>query len=100
MLKMDIESNEWSCLDEMIASNSLANVKQLALEIHLNSDKHSPDASKLLKQWQTLLNLERAGFNRWSSKPNDVAAKMNAQNKLVKIYFFEVVYLNSRFLIK
>ena len=94
-VKLDIEGAEWSTLRQMTSLNSLRNVKQLAVEVHLQHGRLSRQMS--VEHWNTLTQLESAGFRRWSSRPNSVAKLLQTFNHLAKIAQHELVYVNERF---
>lgn len=66
-LKMDIEGAEWSVLDQWLKDGDLSYVKQLSMEIHLESPETIPIKYELLKK------LETSGFVRFFARENPYA---------------------------
>lgn len=80
----------------MLSSGTLSTVvRQLAVEVHFGSGRSSRTRS--VQQWNILAGLERAGFRRWSYRPNAVGVSYQRHNKLYRIAQHEIVYLNRRF---
>jgi Methyltransferase FkbM domain len=96
LLKLDIEGYEWSAIENMLQSGILSkNVRQLAIEVHFGSGRSSH--SELVKQWNLLLALEKAGFRRWSYSVNSLATAYKEHNKLYRIAQHDLVYINLNF---
>ncbi|XP_018014459.1 probable methyltransferase-like protein 24 isoform X2 [Hyalella azteca] len=70
-LKMDIENSEWVVLPHMMARNQLAGIKQIAVEIHIDSSKFSkPEVTEYLRgRWSILEGLEEHGFRAAHYEP-------------------------------
>lgn len=63
-LKMDIEGGEWPVLSRWLDDGDLLNVKQLAMEIHLENPESIPGKYNLLQR------LEASGFTRFFAREN------------------------------
>lgn len=63
-LKLDIEGDEWDVLPEMIASGSLSKIRQLGIELHINT-KRDDEVLDCARKIQTL---ENSGMVRFHSK--------------------------------
>jgi FkbM family methyltransferase len=55
-LKMDIEGAEWQCIPELVASQKIKQVQQMAIECHHNIGKKDPILTTVLSA------LEKSGF--------------------------------------
>ena len=64
-LKVDIEGGEWDVLRQLLGdASTLANVKQIGMEVHLL------DADKYEEHRKLVAALEASGFTRFFSRPN------------------------------
>ena len=87
---MDIERSEWPVLETMFRENSLKNVKQLLLEVHL---PRSAD----LRQLQILQKLEELGFRKFGVHLNhDTRFVTSTGRRLATCY--ELSYINIKYL--
>ena len=67
VLKMDIESDEWKCLPQMLSDGILKKyVKQLDVEFHLSHD----ESDLLRRQYGIAMWLDRQGFKIANSHKN------------------------------
>jgi hypothetical protein len=90
-LKMDVESSEWPALEEMLATNVLDRVKQLAMEIHVdNTVRDLPKKLSILRQ------LEAVGFRRWSYAQNMITLRSMRKHTMNCCY--EMVYVNAKYI--
>lgn len=95
-LKIDAEFAEWIALPQMIQSGMLANVRQLAVEIHLNKSESidkNRDYAKLLRS------IERMGFVRFDSKYNPWSITHFLHLGLFSVPFaYEIAWYNENLL--
>ncbi|ESO10130.1 hypothetical protein HELRODRAFT_190385 [Helobdella robusta] len=98
-LKIDVEYYEWESLQSAIEENSLANVKQIGIELHRDEIFKKPTTAEHYKQFLTILNnLRKIGFYRWSAhlNPQSLSALSNFTNKTV-MCCHEFTFISSKF---
>ena len=67
-VKIDIQSNEWLIISNIIDSGVLDDIKQLAIELHF--DKNQPDLMMVRAYLSLIKDLEMHGMIRFASRPN------------------------------
>jgi len=95
-LKMDVEESEYASLDEMLSSGILSQVKQLALELHIEDANFRKVTLSLYERYRLLKRLEDAGFRRWYYAINLYNIKFRPNG--VRSCCYEMVYVNMNFL--
>ena len=93
---MDIEGSEWSSLESAMASNSLKNVKQLAMEIHLT--KYNADLFRMY--YDVLTRLRNYGFLVWMSNENIQSRRLSNLTNQYRFWCYEIVLINVHFMPK
>lgn len=68
-LKIDIEGDEWHVIPHMIRSGMLSKIRQMGVEIHLNS-RFNYTMEEIRNFVRIIQSLERNGMVRFDSKPN------------------------------
>ncbi len=92
-LKIDAEYAEWIALPQIIESGMLANVRQLAVEIHLNKSESIDTNREYVK---LLRSIERMGFVRFDSKYNPWSIANFLQIGLFSVPFaYEIAWYNE-----
>lgn len=104
-LKMDVEFDEWKALQNMLTSNVLRQVKQLAVEIHLFMPtdvpiNETPNIRKLLEFSAILEQLEEQGFRRWHWIMNQYPTSVYKVSNGLRSCCYELIYINANFLEK
>lgn len=104
LLKMDIEFDEWKCLEAMIADQSLSNVKQLIFEAHsplkFNTDINATEMAEHYRRMLSILEkLEKSSFRRYFYHPNPVGKVVSAIDGGLVECCFELYYINLKFLL-
>ena len=94
-IKFDIEGSEWSALEAMYSSKVLANVKQIAFEIHVPRDN---TVAGFYQKWKTLKRLEEFGFRRWYWALNYRGRNVYIQDQKTRSCCYEMVYINTNYL--
>ena len=93
---MDVEGSEWSALIQAMKTNSLKNVKQLAMEIHFF--KRIADAYRMY--YKILARLRNYGFRLWTSNENIGCRKVSKVTSQYRFWCYEIVLINVHFLPK
>ena len=90
-LKLDVESDEWAVLPQIIASRMLDKVKQLAVEVHFRS---GDTRDHVIHHVNVLKKLEDGGMVRFASRTNThvYGPLMGRTRHLI----FEMAWYNSR----
>jgi len=98
-VKLDVESDAaWSAVDEILRSGALNHVQQLGLLVHVASGRQQ--RHQATRQWTVLIRLERAGFRRWMCLPvSGTAANSNRHDQQYQADIYQLMYLNTRFLV-
>ncbi len=91
---MDIERSEWDSLPNMMDDGILNKVKQLAFEIHINTET----ATGLMGRMNLLKRLERFGFRKWYSHKNPKTIRRSRYQNISIARCIEMVYINTNFL--
>ncbi|XP_057368650.1 uncharacterized protein LOC130689727 [Daphnia carinata] len=94
-LKIDIESAEWNALPEIMNSGMVSKIRQLGVEIHLDSraslEKH--------REWAKILrSLEHMGMVRFDSKRNPWYTGAFEKFRLSGSFGHEIAWYNSKLL--
>ncbi|XP_053390598.1 probable methyltransferase-like protein 24 [Mercenaria mercenaria] len=89
ILKIDIESGEWTALPEMLESGVLERVKQLSIEIHY-------DKARGNHQLKTLRKLYEAGFRIFMHEHNPKGTRHLREPFLVMANFNEISMINIK----
>ncbi|KAI9559265.1 hypothetical protein GHT06_016054 [Daphnia sinensis] len=94
-LKIDIEGAEWRALPEIMNSGLLSRIRQLGVEIHLNSvaslEQH--------REWAKVLrSLEQMGMIRFDSKRNPWYTGDFGKFRLSGSFGHEIAWYNSKLL--
>ena len=87
---MDIEGSEWPALETMYEENSLKNVKQLLVEVHL---------ARILNphQFELVQKLEELGFRKFGVHLNHYTRFLTSTGRLLT-YCYELSYINIKYL--
>lgn len=97
-LKIDIEGSEWEVLSQIMESGMLANVRQIAVEIHF-LDGEEMTLMKLRKLAGILRSLEdRYGMVRFDSKMNPWSKNVAKGLGVLNYFCYEIAWYNSLFL--
>lgn len=101
-LKIDVESNEWDALEEILSHGKiLSHVKQLAIEIHTKElNKIQSTKEDLYRYWAILHGLEVAGFRRWYWHFNLWGFFPSRTLEKYLSCCYETIYININFLPK
>ena len=91
-LKVDIESDEWNWLQQILKTKMLDKVKQLGLEIHFTHNM-----ADIRKRLKILKNLEIYGMIRFSSRVNMWMKKSMAELNRQEHTGYEITWYNSKF---
>lgn len=96
VLKIDIEFSEWETLPQIYQSGILKRVKQIAMDVHMDS---RGSLEKYKQYYETIRSLERDhGFYRFSSRPSPWGnVFMQAWGRRAN-FAFEMAWYNSRFI--
>jgi len=100
-LKFDIDGSEWEVIRNMYEDQSLRNVKQIVLEVHIDVEFYR-DVARWRMQLETVQLLNKAGFLKWHDHENQQT--MIGQNKrsslsgLMRPCCYELYYVNNNFL--
>ena len=100
-LKIDVDYDEWECLETMFADNTLNRVKQLGIEIHTSRYPVKLKPSKEYNFWHywiILKKLEDLGFVRWKSHFNRWGFSWSRMLHTFFTCCYEMVYINLNFL--
>jgi hypothetical protein len=96
-IKIDIESDEWIVLPQILSSGMVDKVRQLGVEIHI-----APSENNLLRDLQervkVLKSLEDYGFVRFDSKLNPISYTLNYIDNTDWFGYnsFEIAWFNSK----
>lgn len=96
-LKIDIESDEWAVIPQIVESGMLDKIRQLAVEIHLSADD---SLTRLRDRVRIIRSIEERGLIRFDSKLN---AWFSGKFKLLDVSgprSYEIAWYNSKFLEK
>ena len=93
-LKIDVETNEWRVLPQMIESGMMDKVRQLAVEIHLDCDQSIDNCRQ---QAGILQSLEDYGMVRFDSKPNMYSKSLNNDSVFNS---YEIAWYNNRLIVR
>ena len=94
-LKMDIEGGEWPVLDRWLKEGDLSMVKQLALEIHLESPETIPGKYALIQK------LESSGFVRFFARENPYTKDSYLEKYNISgASCLELAWYNTKFYLK
>lgn len=97
---MDIDYGEWDAFDNMFKEGILKQVKQLAMEWHMNDnavpqlDKYSLTGPIVLNNFNTIYDL---GFRIFYSRYNPSSRQVNKYTKRTIYFAQEVHYVNIKF---
>ena len=91
-LKIDVEGSEWGALKTMLSSQVLGSVKQLGIEIHVDTGSNP---RQLAEFYDTLKGLEQRGFRRWSFSMN--MYNLIRHENGFRSCCYEMVYINMNF---
>ena len=92
--KMDIEGGEVPALNHMFSSQSLKNIKQFSLELHLLNKSRKG----LLAYYSLLYQLEKAGFRRFHYHINEHCNENFPLSGTVRSICHELYYININFI--
>ncbi|CAI9735748.1 Hypothetical predicted protein [Octopus vulgaris] len=100
-VKVDLEYQEWACLKTIFADNSLANVKQLAFEIHTvlpgNSSNVRPTKYDYIEMYKTLSLLLPLNFHKFDYRRNPFGEYISPVTKKHRSYAYELYYVNTKY---
>ncbi|KAK7100582.1 probable methyltransferase-like protein 24 [Littorina saxatilis] len=93
VMKIDIESSEWSALPDMLIKGELTHVRQLLMEFH------TQDATKatLRERLLVLAKLEALGFRRFHTHTNEWCKKLRGEYPVMRTGCYEVLFVNTGF---
>jgi len=103
VVKMDIDYNEWSCIQTMVTDGSLDNVKQLIFEIHtkeVETVQRPTSKQDFLDMYESLLALEHVGFRRYNYHYNTLGQYTSIRTGKTRSCCYELYYVNILFLKK
>lgn len=80
----------------MLSSGILSQVKQLALELHIEDESIRKVTLSLYERYRLLVRLEDVGFRRWHFAINMYNIKFRYNG--VRSCCYEMVYINMNFL--
>ena len=101
VLKLDIESNEWSCIKTMVREGVMTSVRQLVFEMH------TPEVFMVGRQssredyadmYATLHLLEEHGFRRFHIHYNHMGQFISTRSGKHRTCCYEISYININFL--
>ncbi|KAK7486300.1 hypothetical protein BaRGS_00022470, partial [Batillaria attramentaria] len=96
VVKMDIEWGEWDALPSMIKEGQLVNVRQFAVEFHVEKEEQK-DKRKLLTYLGILRNLQEIGFRRYMTHMNPYGIPRALRHSEIESCCYEVYFLNDNF---
>lgn len=111
VVKLDIEGAEWQVLRHLVDSGLFRIIKQITMEMHAPRVRLNPITGKedtvsvldLAEMWQTLHDLERAGFEMFSTRTKSCCETYAILKTNPFLAFgdkpkccFKVVYVNTR----
>ncbi len=88
---MDIERSEWDSLPNIMADGILNKVKQLGLEIHINTGT----VTGFRWRMNHLKKLEKLPFRKWYSKKKPGCTRRSREGKVPISKCIEMVYINT-----
>ncbi|XP_059178737.1 uncharacterized protein LOC131957912 [Physella acuta] len=89
IIKMDIETFEWTSVPEMLASGQLQNVRQFLVEFHVGAATRE----YLLPRVRLMQDLERAGLRRFYVHKNFYCLKRIEGYPIMRTRCYEVHYM-------
>jgi hypothetical protein len=101
VVKLDIEYNEWVCLQQMVTDGSLNNVKQLIFEIHtpeVETVQRPSSKQDFLDMYLTLAALEHIGFRKYHYHSNPLGHYTSVRTGKTRSCCYELYYINIHFL--
>ena len=92
-LKIDIESDEWKALPEILRSGMMANVRQLGVEVHLPRNGTLADVRSVIR---IIRSLEDYGMVRFDSKINALTETWMDGLNMTTYWAYEIAWYNNR----